>query len=174
MRAADVVQLSIRPQYCSRSAAAGPSRALVDASRAAGWAISRSTVHRASNQRAEALDTEQMAPPANYKARTPLATSRNSATRSLRGRIQTPHVMVILRPQSTSIVRRKAALLLKELSGNFQYFSSVLHAASSRYGGYYFARSTELSDSVEASRVAPGRLARARRRGASRAGSNRR
>ena len=53
-------------------------------------------------------------------------------------------------------------------------FSSVLHAASSRYGGYYFARSTELSDSVEASRVAPGRLARARRRGASRAGSNRR
>ena len=53
-------------------------------------------------------------------------------------------------------------------------FSSVLHAASSRYGGYYFSRSTELSDSVEASCVAPGRLARARRRGASRAGSNRR
>ena len=53
-------------------------------------------------------------------------------------------------------------------------FSSVLHAASFRYGGYYFSRSTELSDSVEASCVAPGRLARARRRGASRAGSNRR
>ena len=57
----------------------GPSRALVRASRAAGWAISRSTDHRASNQRAEALDTEQIAPPANYKARTPLETSRNRA-----------------------------------------------------------------------------------------------